>query len=193
MHLIIPGGCFLRARRQWKKLRGKYLFNEINLAKVFRARMLQAIAKTGLTLPANLPKQWVAHCKHLGRGLTALQYLNRYLYRGVINERQLIEDDGSYVTFRYRESDTNTVKTRRCKDEDFLWLVFQHALPKGFRRARDYGFLQGNASKTRNLIQWLLNVTLPVPEQKPRPVFLCAHCQVAMKITAFLLPSWRAG
>jgi hypothetical protein len=31
--------------------------------------------------------------------------------------------------------------------EDFLWLVLQHVLPKGFRRVRDYGFLHGNAKK----------------------------------------------
>ena len=29
---------------------------------------------------------------------------------------------------------------------DFLKLVLQHVLPKGFRRVRDYGFLHGNAN-----------------------------------------------
>ena len=144
VHIIIPGGCILRDRRQWKKRRGKYLFNEINLATVFRARMLEAIVQAGFSLPNHLPKQWVVQCKHVGRGLPALQYLSRYLYRGVISERNIIKDDGTHVTFRYLDSDTNTIKTRRCKGEDFLWLVFQHALPKGFRRARDYGFLHGN-------------------------------------------------
>jgi len=193
VHIIIPGGCFLRARRQWKKRRGKYLFHEINLAKVFRARMLEAIVKAGFSLPSNLPERWVAHCQHVGRGLPALQYLSRYLYRGVISERNIIEDDGTFVTFRYRDSDINTFKTRRCKGEDFLWLVFQHALPKGFRRARDYGFLHGNVTKTRQLIQLLFNIKLPEPQVKPRPMFICQRCQVAMKIIAFLLPSWRAG
>ena len=144
VHIIIPGGCILRDRRQWKKRRGKYLFNEINLATVFRARMLEAIVQAGFSLPNHLPKQWVVQCKHVGRGLPALQYLSRYLYRGVISERNIIKDDGTHVTFRYLDSDTNTIKTRRSKGEDFLWLVFQHALPKGFRRARDYGFLHGN-------------------------------------------------
>ena len=54
--------------------------------------------KAGFTLPNPLPKQWVAHCKHVGRGLPALQYLSRYLYRGVISERNIIEDDGTHVT-----------------------------------------------------------------------------------------------
>ena len=132
-------------------------------------------------------------CKHVGRGLPALQYLSRYLYRGVISERNIIKDDGTHVTFRYLDSDTNTIKTRRCKGEDFLWLVFQHALPKGFRRARDYGFLHGNARKIRQLIQLLLKVKLPEPDHKPRPAFICPRCRVAMRIIAFIPPGWRAG
>jgi hypothetical protein len=193
VHIIIPGGCFLRARRQWKKRRGKYLFNELNLAKVFRARMMEAIADAGFSLPTDLPDQWVVNCKRVGRGLPALQYLSRYLYRGVISERNIIEDDGTHVSFRYRDSDTNTMKTRRCTGEDFLWLVFQHALPKGFRRTRDFGFLHGNATKLRHRIQLLLNVILPAPEPKRRPMFVCQRCQVAMRIVAFALPTWRAG
>lgn len=193
VHIIIPGGCYLRTRRQWKKCHGKYLFNEFNLADVFRARMLEAIVKAGFVLPNALPKQWVAHCKHVGRGLPALKYLSRYLYRGVISERDIINDDGTYVTFRYRDSDTNTIKTQRCKGEDFLWLVFQHALPKGFRRTRDYGFLHGHTVKIRQLIQLWLNVNIPEPQPKTRPAFLCQRCHVAMQIIAFIPPSWRAG
>lgn len=193
VHIIIPGGCFLRHKRQWKKQRGQYLFNAFNLATVFRARMLEAIVKAGFYLPKDLPKQWVVHCDHVGKGLPALQYLSRYLYRGVISERNIINDDGTYVTFRYRDSETDTLKTRRCKGEDFLWLVFQHALPKGFRRSRDYGFLHGNAAKVRQLIQLLLRVRLPVPDSKPRPSFLCKQCHVPMQIVAFIPPSWRAG
>jgi hypothetical protein len=193
VHIVVPGGCFLARRRQWKKRRGKYLFNEINLARVFRARMLEAITKAGFSLPANLPEQWVVNCQHVGKGLPALQYLSRYLYRGVISEHNIIENDGSYVTFRYRDGDTNALKTRRCKGEDFLWLVFQHTLPKGFRRARDYGFLHGNARKIRQLIQMVLRVMLPAPEPKVRPAFICPHCQAAMKIIAFMPPHRRSG
>ena len=193
VHIIIPGGCLLRARRQWKKRRGQYLFNEFNLAKVFRARLLEAIVKAGFSLPNDLPTQWVVNCQHVGKGLPALQYLSRYLYRGVISERNIIEDDGTYVTFRYRNSKTNAFETRRCKGEDFLWRVFQHVLPKGFRRARDYGFLHGNAKKIRQLIQWVLKVKLPEPEPISRPAFLCPRCRVAMSIIAFIPPGWRAG
>lgn len=28
IHVVVPGGCLNRQRRQWKKMKGKYLFNE---------------------------------------------------------------------------------------------------------------------------------------------------------------------
>jgi hypothetical protein len=31
--------------------------------------------------------------------------------------------------------------------EDFMALLLQHVLPKGLRRARDYGFLHGKAKQ----------------------------------------------
>ena len=84
-----------RRRRQWKKLRGKYLFNEFALAKVFRARLLDAVRVARLTLPNNIPREWVVNCQYVGKGLPALKYLSRYLYRGVINDKNIIDDDGT--------------------------------------------------------------------------------------------------
>jgi hypothetical protein len=43
-----------------------------------------------------------------------------------------------------------------------LWLWFCNTLPKGFRRARDYGFLHGNAKKLLTLIQTVLKARLPM-------------------------------
>ncbi len=193
VHIIVPGGCLNQPRRQWKKLHGKYLFNEFSLAKVFRARFLEAVRQSGYSLPANIPTKWVVDCKHVGKGLPALKYLSRYLYRGVISEKNIIDDDGSHITFRYRDSATDNWKTRRVSGEAFLWLVFQHVLPKGFRRVRDYGFLHGNAKKTLQLIQWVLKVIIDRPKPTPRPSFKCSQCGEPMSIVGFIPPTWRAG
>src|SRR5450759_4958651 len=79
-HVIVPGGGIDKLRRQWKKVKGKYLFNEFALAKVFRARCLEAFNKAALTIPIGVPKKWVVDCAHVGRGKPALKYLSRYLY-----------------------------------------------------------------------------------------------------------------
>ena len=110
-----------RAKRQWKKKKGKYLFNEFALAKVFRARFLAALNTAGLSITDPLPDQWVVDCKRVGKGEPALQYLSRYLYRGVISEKNIVANRDDKVTFRYIENNTGKSQIRTLKGEDFLW------------------------------------------------------------------------
>jgi len=193
VHVIVPGGGVDRARRQWKKKKGKYLFNEFALAEVFRARFLAAIKAAGLSIPTQLPAQWVVDCKPVGKGEPALEYLSRYLYRGVISENNIIANRDGKVTFRYLESKTGRTLYRTLKGEDFLWLVLQHVLPKGFRRVRDYGFLHGNAKRRLSLVQLVLRVVIEAAAPRPRPVFKCPRCQSPMHITGFIRPAWQSG
>jgi hypothetical protein len=181
VHIIVPGGGVNRRRHEWRKLKGPYLFNGFQLATVFRARLLKAIRVVGLTPPIT-PKKWVVQCQKVGRGLPALKYLSRYLYRGVISNQNIIGDDGTHVTFQYQESQSGRMKTRRLRGEDFIALVIQHTLPKGFRRSRDYGFLHGNAKRLLKIVQWVLQVVIPIPEPSQRPRFICQQCQSLMSI-----------
>jgi hypothetical protein len=75
--------------------------------------------------------------------------------------------------------------TRKLKGEDFIVLVLQHTLPKGFRRARDYGFLHGNAKKLLSLIQIGLKARLPIKIELERPKFICKCCHLPMNIIGF--------
>ena len=193
IHAVVPGGGIIRARRYWKKIKGDYLFNGIALAKVFRARFLEAIEKAGLVIPEKMPDKWVAHCVNVGRGMEALKYLSRYLYRGVISEKNIVSNLNGQVTFKYLESDTGKTKFRTLPGEDFLNLVIQHVLPKGFRRVRDYGFLHGNAKKILCLIQLILYVIIEELALRPRPVFKCPHCKASMLIVEFRRNIRRPG
>ena len=60
IHVLMPGGGVDKEKKQWKKKKSRYLFNEFALAKVFRARFLQAMNKEGLCAPNSLPYKWVA-------------------------------------------------------------------------------------------------------------------------------------
>lgn len=193
IHVVIPGGGVDRSKKQWKKKKSKYLFNEFALAKVFRARFLEALTKAGLCLPDSVPLKWVVHCTCAGKGLSALKYLSHYLYRGVIGEKNIVSNQNGNITFKFVESRTGEICSRTLKGEDFIWLVLQHVLPKGFRRVRDYGFLHGNAQKLLSLVQWVLQVLLQAFSQRPRPVFRCPICQATMKIKAFTRPAWVSG
>lgn len=184
VHLIVPGGGVTKRRNEWRQVKGKYLFNGFALAAAFRSRLLDALNKAGLSLPAT-PSKWVVQCQRVGRGLPALKYLSRYLYRGVISNDNILHDDGTHVTFQYKDSATGTMKTRSERGEDFIALVLQHTLPKGFRRARDYGFLHGNARRLLKTVQWILQIALPAMKEKTRPVYKCKKCHGPMMITGF--------
>lgn len=188
IHVIVPGGGINKKRKQWKKIKGKYLFNEFALAKVFRARFIAALKEAGFTIPEKTPKEWVCNVRHVGKGLPALKYLSRYLYRGVISEKNILANKDGKVTFKYTDSNRKT-RTRTLNGEDFLNLILQHVLPKGFRRVRDYGFLHSNAKKLLALVQLILHVRLEEITPRSRPVFKCKHCQSPMVIRNILIGS----
>ena len=193
MHVVVPGGGVDKRRRQWKKKKGKYLFNEKAMAKVFRARFLAALNNAEFSIPKRVPPKWVVDCSYVGKGITALKYLSRYLYRGVISEKNIVSNQNGQVTFRYTESKTGKTRYRTLKGEDFLRLILQHVLPKGFRRVRDYGFLHSNAKSLLSLVQLVLQVVIEVIKQRPRPVFKCSCCQAPMIIMGFRKPAWKSG
>ncbi len=193
IHVIVPGGGVDKHRRQWKKKKGKYLFNKDAMAKVFRARFLAALNEAGLSIPKRVPDKWVVDCSCVGKGITALKYLSRYLYRGVISEKDIVSNQNGQVTFKYIESKTGKILYRTLKGEDFLHLILQHVLPKGLRRVRDYGFLHGNAKKLLFLVQLILYVVVKVIKQRSRPVFKCPCCKSSMVILGFRRTVWEPG
>lgn len=193
VHVVVPGGGVDPDRRQWKKIKGKYLFNEFALATVFRARFLELLKNAGFSVPGNVPSEWVVDCDHVGKGITALKYLSRYLYRGVVSEKNIVSNQNGRITFKYTESKTGNTRYRTLDGEDFLHLIMQHVLPKGFRRVRDYGFLHGNAKKRLNLVQLILYVVIKEIKLRSRPVFKCRVCNSSMVIVGFRLNPWKPG
>ena len=184
LHVLVPGGGIDRDRRCWKRTRYQYLFNEFALATVFRAKRLHELNQAGMTLPTGVPSEWVVDCRHVGKGASALDYLSRYLYRGVIAETNILTNQDGQVTFRYTDSKTDQTDTRTLRGEDFLWLVIQHVLPRGFHRVRDYGFLHHNAKRWLQFVQLILQVPLPIKTVTERPCFCCHHCGQPMVVIA---------
>ncbi|WP_413815449.1 transposase, partial [Desulfobotulus sp.] len=99
-----------------RKKTGSIIFNEKALTKVFGARFLDALNKESLTVPAGIRSEWVVHCTRVGKGLPAIKYLSRYLYRGVISEKNILSSKEGRVTFRYTEN-TGNIQYRTLKGE----------------------------------------------------------------------------
>lgn len=185
IHLVIPAAVVDSINGLWKVKSGRYLFNHKALAKVFRAKMLAGINGVGLELPQRYPGKWIVDCKHVGSGEKAITYLGRYLYRGVIAEKDILSVKDGKVTFRYLDSDTKRRETRTVSGAHFLWLILQHVLPKRFRRARSFGFLHPNSKLITPWLRYLFKVTDPsrwVAKLKPRPAMACKSCGSAMVI-----------
>jgi hypothetical protein len=174
--MIVPAGVVDEKRGYWRQKAEKYLFPALNLAKVFRAKILAGIKALGLKVKETLPEEWVVHCKAVGRGDRALIYLGRYLYRGVISEKNILSDCQGIITYRIKDNAGQEV-IQSLPGAEFLWRLLLHVLPKRFRRVRDFGLLHGNAKRLILLVQLVLNVRRPwaAPPREPTPL-LCPRC-----------------
>jgi hypothetical protein len=196
VHLAMPAAAMDANSRLWRTKTGKnqgkpgYLFNHKALAKVFRAKMLAAIKGEGLELPASHPQKWVVDCKWVGTGEKALVYLGRYLYRGVIQEKDIVACENGQVTFRYQNGKTKRSEYRTVPGASFLWLILQHVLPKGFRRARNFGFLHPNSKRLIQLLHYVfkLDPKRALAWLKPRPPLRCRCCGAIMRIVRTRIP-----
>ena len=118
-----------------------------------------------------------------------MAYLGRYLYRGVIQEKDILRCERGQVTYRWRDSKTQKQEQRTVSGVEFLRLVLQHVLPKGFRRARNYGFLHPNSKRLIALLRLLVfkpGGKAPTEQRQTtrteRPKLLCRCCGAARAI-----------
>ena len=194
IHVVIPGGSINKKSRLWRVKSGRYLFSHKALAKVFRAKLLKEMVDNKLQVPQNCPEKWVVDCKNVGNGDKALIYLGRYLYKGVIQEKDILKCENGNVTFRYTESKTKTVQIKTVKGEYFLWLLMQHVLPKGFRKVRSYGFLHPCSKKLIQLLQLILKLN-PVQMYKKireKAGIICKCCGAKMTILRTMITKTEA-
>ena len=113
-------------------------------------------------------------CKGVGNGEN----------RGVVQEKDILSCDEKQLSFRYRDSQSGEMAVRTVSGATFLWLILQHVLPKGFRRARNFDFLHPNSKGLIALLQVVLKVLLraDLGPMKPRPPLLCSCCGAPMQV-----------
>lgn len=177
-------GAHNERTRQWRQKRKKeeVLFWAPNLSRVFRAKWFEAMRSSGLHCEENLPDEWVVHCKKVGRGEQALAYLGRYLYRGVLPEKNIVAVSDGLVSFCYQDNKGKR-QIRTLPGGEFLWLLLRHVLPRRFRRVRDFGLLHTNAKRLIQLLQLALQMAVPPPNPLPeRPPVRCDRCGQVMTI-----------
>ena len=197
VHVVMPGASINAKTGLWRVKSSKYLFHHKALAKVFRAKLLEAIVERNLNVPTNTPKQWVVDCKEVGSGDKAIIYLGKYLYKGVIQEKDILRCENGMVTFRYIHAQSQKYRTRTVTGHYFLYLLMLHVLQKGFRKTRCYGFLHPCSKKLIQILQIVLRVTpfRVFMQKKERAKIKCPACGAAMKVvqTRIARPQLNSG
>jgi Putative transposase/Transposase zinc-binding domain len=202
VHLLMPAAALDEQQRLWRTLpRSKkgpgYLFNHQALAKVFMGKLMQALRAQGVPVPSELakqlPTQWVVDVKGVGDGRGALAYLGKYLYRGVIQDKDIVACKDGMVTYRWRDSQSGQIMCRTVSGAHFLKLVLQHVLPKGLRRSRNYGFLHPNSKRLISLLKLLVFKPAPPPMPTTRAPWVCAGCGGCMRVLARRLRDHMGG
>ena len=90
----------------------------------------------------------------------------------MIQDRDILRcDECGNVTFQYRDANIDKMAKRTLPGADFLWHVLQHVLPKGLRRARNFGFLHHNSARAIRLLQVLHMRAVPTQAMAPRPAW----------------------
>lgn len=138
VHYLVPGGG-VSLDGDWRPARKTFLLPVKALSRLFRAKFRDALRQTPqfAEVPPQVWQQaWVVHCQPVGDGQAALKYLAPYIFRGALSNSRIMNVADGRVTFRYRATGSNKLKTCTLKAAEFIRRFLQHVLPKGFVKVR---------------------------------------------------------
>jgi hypothetical protein len=208
VHYIVTGGG-LTAAGGWRPSPAHFLLPEKPLALIFRAKLRDELKIAGLLPQVDRrvwKKDWVVDCEPVGSGSTAFKYLASYIFRVALSNNRLRKfDQAGNVTFQYKDSVTDQIKSCTLPTQEFIRRFLQHVLPERFVKVRYYGLL---APRHRHLLvqaRQLLaangkqpppghNGQAPIPNQQsttPEPL-RCPHCGTPLTLVGPLKPRGRS-
>jgi hypothetical protein len=157
IHCVAAGGGLNNDNSKWIDVKNKnYLLPVKKLSRVFRGKILfylnKAFRKSLLKIDTNSflsicntvsKKDWVVFVKRpMGGAGQVLKYLSRYTHKIGISNRRILNYDGKFVTFSYRDRrDGNKEKTKTIPVILFIRKFMLHIIPRRFVKIRFYGFM----------------------------------------------------
>ena len=205
VHYLVPAVGWTPEGQVVRPRRHNFLLPVKALSRIFRAKFREAVRATPVwaEIPVTVWQQeWVVHCQPVGNGLPALKYLAPYIFRVAIGNHRIVKLAHDKVTFRYRATDTGTLKTCTLHVLEFIRRFLQHVLPKGFVKVRYYGFFSPGLRSRLAALRAQLATAPPAratdeaapapPVTVPRPEVRCPQCGQLMQLRASLPPQGRA-
>jgi len=201
LHCIVPGGG-VDKNGKWKNIRvdGKFLFPVKALSKVFRAKYVALLRKTG-TVSQNeivplFSKPWVVYAKRpFAHPSHIVEYLGRYTHKVAISNSRIISYEKNKVKFSYKDYRHGSVKKEmELEDIEFIRRFALHILPSGFVRIRHYGFLSSTSKKGMipHIREQFPKMKICFMDRRKLKSFetrLCPHCGKLTMITIETIPS----
>ena len=192
IHYVVPGGG-IDKNGKWifTPYKQKFFLPAKALSPIFRAKFRDGMKALGLydAVPKVVwKKNWVVHCKRVGKGPEVIKYLSRYIYRIAITNNRILSLVNDQVTFKYQPVDTNIWKTMKLPVLVFMARFLQHVLPKGFCKVRYYGFLHQRCREKLKSIKKQLKlpeIAITIPEKKKH---CCPHCGEELVFRGTLQP-----
>ena len=158
LHCIVTGGGLALDGERWTPARGKYLFPVKVLSRLFRGKLLAALARayrrgqlvlsgpcSELVDPVRFArlrhrlyrKEWVVYAKRPFAGVAQVfRYLGRYTHRVALSNQRLQAVDDQAVRFATKNGQSATLGPH-----DFIRRFLLHVLPARFVKIRHYGLL----------------------------------------------------
>jgi hypothetical protein len=200
VHYIATGGGLTAAGR-WRSARKDFLVPVKALSRIFRAKFRDELKKTALFAQVQArvwQKDWVVHSEPVGSGAQAFQYLAPYIFRVAISNNRLRQLENGHVTFAYKESATDQVKSCTVSAAEFIRRFLQHVLPHRFVKVRYYGLLSPSNRQLLQQARQLLSATSSRPKREavkttePLALLSCPHCGGPLTLLSPLAPKGRA-
>jgi hypothetical protein len=204
LHVIIPGIALSADGLRVHRAKGrKYLFPIKALAAAFRHRLDKAILArdtAGHTRqhtqidPQVWRMDWIIDARAVGRGVTALRYLARYVKKTAISGQRLLGHDAQgNVRLNCQDSTTGKWRVIHLTPDEFLRRWCLHVLPKGLVRVRHHGLHSAAAKNKWQRLHHILG-TRPVPKPAPLvpPKPKCPCCGGDMILLRVIPPLPRA-
>jgi len=190
VHFVVPCGGVSEDGTKWLATPSTFLFPEAVASPIYRQKFREILRAEDLEKhvdPTVWHRWWEVNVQPVSDGRAVLKYLSPYVFRVAISDNRILECTETSVTFKYTPSKSKTTKTRTVEGCQFVRGFLQHALPKGFRKVRHYGWMASNSRTTLDRIKWLVWLYLGwtywlgsgvarKPERRKPQRPKCSHC-----------------
>jgi hypothetical protein len=156
IHCLVPGAGLNAAGKPVRVKQSNFLVHLGHLQAAFRQQFKRLLTEADWQVdPQAWRKDWGVHIQPAGSGASALKYLGKYVARTAIGDSRIVHIGENSVTVRWKDrSDHNRTQKLTLPAEEFVRRYLRHALPRGLRSVRYYGFCHPTAKAKRMRVQF---------------------------------------